>query len=324
MSELKKDISKRAEGIILEANLDKQKGITATIVIKDGKLENGMFVVCGDKIAPTRIMENFLGKKITEAEASSPVRIIGFDKLPKVGSPFQSFYDKKEAEKFISEEKEKNKKVIIKKYDMDESPDEIYIRIMIKAEVAGSIDAIEHELNKIKSDKVKIKIVGTGIGDISENDVKLASGRNPAIIIGFDVGIDSTSKDLAERSNVEIKIFDIIYKVSEWLQEEVEKKTPKVMVEETTAKVKVLKVFSSMKDKHVIGGRVENGMVSVGQEAKIMRKEVEIGKGKIKELQKDKEKVGEVREGVEFGCQFQSEITPAPGDKLEIFIIIEK
>ncbi|MCX6717837.1 MAG: translation initiation factor IF-2 [Candidatus Taylorbacteria bacterium] len=324
MSELKKDLSKRAEGIILEANLDKQKGITATIVIKDGKLENGMFVVCGDKIAPTRIMENFLGKKITEAEASSPVRIIGFDKLPKVGSPFQSFYDKKEAEKFISEEKEKNKKVIIKKYDMEESPDEIYIRIMIKAEVAGSIDAIEHELNKIKSDKVKIKIVGAGIGDISENDVKLASGRNPAIIIGFDVGIDSTSKDLAERSNVEIKIFDIIYKVSEWLQEEVEKKTPKVMVEETTAKVKVLKVFSSMKDKHVIGGRVENGMVSVGQEAKIMRKEVEIGKGKIKELQKDKEKVGEVREGVEFGCQFQSEITPAPGDKLEIFITVEK
>jgi translation initiation factor IF-2 len=328
MSELKKDTSKRAEGIILEANLDKQKGITATIVIKDGKLENGMFVVCGDKIAPTRIME---------AEASSPVRIIGFDKLPKVGNHFLSFYDKKEAEKYISEEKEKNKKTITNKYDSSENPDDIYIRVMIKAEVAGSIDAIEHELNKINPDvsvgtptgasekkKVKIKIVGSGIGDISENDVKLASGRNPAIIIGFDVGIDSTSKDLAERSNVEIKVFDIIYKVSEWLSEEIEKKTPKVMVEETTAKVKVLKVFSSMKDKHVIGGRVESGMVSVGQEAKIIRKEIEVGKGKIKELQKDKEKVGEVREGVEFGCQFQSEITPAPGDKLEIFIVIEK
>ena len=127
---------------------------------------------------------------------------------------------------------------------------------MIKAEVAGAIDAIEHEIKKIKSDKVKIKIVGTGIGDISENDVKLASGRNPAIIVGFDVDTDGSAKNLAERSNVEIKTFNIIYKISEWLAEEVEKKTPKVMVEETTAKVKILKVFSSMKDKHVIDGRV--------------------------------------------------------------------
>ena len=324
MAELKKDTSKPAEGIVLEAHLDKQKGLTAVLVVKDGKIENGMFVVCGDRIAPTRMMEDFLGKKITESEASSPVRIIGFDKLPKVGKPFVSFYDKKEAEKYIEAENEKNKNIPIKKYDSIENPDEIAIRVMIKAEVAGAIDAIEHEIGKIKSDMVKIKIVGAGIGDISENDVKLASGRNPAIIVGFDVGIDGSAKNLAERSNVLIKTFDIIYKISEWLAEEVEKKTPKVMVEEITAKVKVLKVFSSMKDKHVIGGRVENGMVSVGQDAKIMRKEIEVGKGRIRELQKDKEKVGEVREGVEFGCQFQSEITPAPGDKLEIFRIVEK
>jgi translation initiation factor IF-2 len=324
MAELKKDTSKPAEGIVLEAHLDKQKGITAVLVVKDGKIENGMFVVCGDRIAPTRMMEDFLGKKITGSEASSPVRIIGFDRLPKVGKPFVSFHDKKEAEKYIEAENEKNKNIPIKKYDSIENPDEIAIRVMIKAEVAGAIDAIEHEIGKIKSDVVKIKIVGAGIGDISENDVKLASGRNPAIIVGFDVGIDGSAKNLAERSNVEIKTFDIIYKISEWLAEEVEKKTPKVMVEEVTAKVKILKVFSSMKDKHVIGGRVESGMVSVGQDAKIIRKEIEVGKGRIRELQKDKEKVGDVREGVEFGCQFQSEITPAPGDKLEIFRIVEK
>ena len=123
---------------------------------------------------------------------------------------------------------------------------------------------------------------------------------------------------------MEVKTFDIIYKIGEWLAEEVAKKTPKEMVEEVSAKVKVLKAFSSIKDKHIIGGRVESGVVKVGQEAKIMRKEVEIGKGRIKEIQQEKEKVGEVHEGVEFGCQFQSEIPPAPGDKLEIFTIIEK
>ncbi len=183
---------------------------------------------------------------------------------------------------------------------------------------------MEHEIEKIKSDAVKIKVIGKSIGNITENDVKLASGKNPAIILGFDVAIDSSAKILAERYAVRIEKFNIIYKIAEWLEEEVKTRTPKVMVEETIAVAKVLKVFSSMKDKHIIGARVEKGEILTGQEAKIMRGATEIGKGKVKELQKEKNKVGEVHEGVEFGCQFQSEIVPAPGDKLEIFNIIEK
>ena len=327
MADLKGDASKLAEGIVIEANLDKQKGITATLVIKDGHIENGMYVVSGDRIAPTRMMESFLGKKITEAIFSSPIRIIGFNKLPKVGGPFITFTNKKEAEKYISEEKEKEKNIPIKNYSADNNVDDSetnVIRIMIKTEAAGSIHAVEHEIDKIKSEKVKIKIIGAGIGNVSESDVKVSSGRNPAIILAFDVGVDSSAKDLAERSNVEIKKFDIIYKIAEWLVEEVEKRTPKTIVEEVTAEIKVLKIFSTMKDKHVLGGRVEKGTVFVGEEAKIMRKDVEIGRGKIRDLQKEKNKVGEVREGVEFGCQFQSDVIPEPGDKLQLFKTIEK
>lgn len=324
MAELKGNKSKLAEGIVIEANLDKQKGITAVLVIKDGTIKNGMYVVCGHRIAPTRMMESFSGKKISEASFSSPIKIIGFDKLPKVGMTFKCFEDKKEAEKFIEDEREKEKKTPIKNYDSSEDLDEMAIRIIIKTEVAGAIDAIEHEINKIKSDKIKIRVISAGIGDIKESDVKLASGTNPAIILGFDVNIDPSSKDLAERLGIKIEIFDIIYKISEWLEEEVQKRTPKVMVDEVTAKVKVLKVFSSMKDKHVMGARVESGMISLGQEAKIIRRENEIGKGRIRDLQREKNKVEEIREGVEFGCQFQSEVTPAPGDILEIFITVEK
>ncbi|MFA5935114.1 MAG: translation initiation factor IF-2 [Candidatus Paceibacterota bacterium] len=324
MAELKGDTSKPAEGVVIEANLDKQKGITTVVVIKNGTIKNGMYVVCGNRIAPTRMMESFSGKKITEATFSSPIKIIGFDKLPKVGTAFRCFDDKKEAERFIEEEKEKEMKIPIKRYDASENLDETTMRIMIKAEVAGAINAIEHEINKIDTDKVKIKIIGASIGDITENDVKLSSGTNPAIILGFDVKIDSSAKDLADRSGVKVEIFDIIYKIAEWLQEEVQKRTPKIMVDEVTAKVKVLKVFSSLKDKHVMGARVESGMISLGQEAKIMRRENELGKGRIRDLQREKNKVEEIREGVEFGCQFQSEVTPAPGDILEIFITVEK
>ena len=332
MAELKGDAKKPAEGTVLEAHMDKQKGITSVLVIKDGSLKGGMYVVSGESIAPTRMMEDFLGKKITQASFSSPIRIIGFDKMPDVGKPFKSFEDKKDAEAFIAIEKEKQQKIkdIIEKTspaatdETAENPDEIFVRIMIKAAVAGAIDAIRHEIHKIKNDKVTIKIIGASIGSITENDVKLASGRNPAIILGFDVSTDASAKGLAERLSVTIKTFDIIYKISEWLAEEVAQRTPKVMVEETTATLKVLKIFSTMKDKHVIGARVEKGTVFIGEDAKIMRKEEEIGRGKIRDLQKEKNKVSEVREGVEFGCQFQSDIIPAPGDKLEIFKTLEK
>ena len=326
MSELKGDTKKLAEGIVIEAHMDKKKGITAVLVIKNGHIENGMYVVAGDRIAPTRMMESFLSKKITEAVFSSPIRIIGFDKLPKVGGNFVTFNTKSEAEEYITEQKEKEKLIPIKNYSAENSDelDPNIIRIMIKTEAAGSIHAVEHEIEKINKEKIKIKIVGAGTGNISETDVKQAFGRNPAIILGFDVKVDSSAKDLAERSNIEIKTFDIIYKIAEWLVEEVEKRTPKVMVEEVTAEVKVLKYFSSVKDKHVLGARVEKGTVFVGEEAKIMRRDVEIGRGKIRDLQKEKNKVGEVREGVEFGCQFQSEIIPAPGDKLQIYKVMEK
>ena len=327
MADLKGDTEKLAEGIVIEAHMDKKKGITAILVIKNGHIENGMYVVSGDRIAPTRMMESFMGKKITEAIFSSPIRIIGFDKLPKVGGGFITFDNKKDAEEYILKQKENEKNIPIKNYGVDTSADDSdpnLIRIMIKTEAAGSIHAVEHEIDKINKDKIKIKIVGAGTGNISENDVKLASGRNPAIILGFDVKVDSSAKDLAERSNIEIKTFDIIYKIAEWLIDEVEKRTPKVMVEEVTSEVKVLKNFSTMRDKHVLGARVEKGTVFVGEEAKIMRKDVEIGRGKIRDLQKEKNKVGEVREGVEFGCQFQSEIVPAPGDKLHIYKVMEK
>jgi translation initiation factor IF-2 len=325
MQELKGDTKKPAEGLVIEAHLDKQKGIAAVLVIRDGYMENGMYVVVGDRIAPTRMMENFMGKKITEATFSSPIRIIGFDKLPRVGENFITFTNKKDAEEYILEQKEKEKLIPIKNYSADSDEiDPNVLTIMIKTEAAGSIHAVEHEIEKINKDGLKIKIVSAGTGNISENDVKLASGKNKAVILGFDVKIDSSAKELAERSGIEIQTFDIIYKIAEWLVEEVEKRTPKIIVEEVTAEIKVLKHFSTMKDKHILGARAEKGTVFVGEEAKIMRGGIEIGRGKIRDLQKEKQKVGEIREGVEFGCQFQSEVTPEPGDKILIFKTIEK
>lgn len=323
LADLKGDLSKNAEGAVIEANLDKQKGITATLVIKDGVIKIGMFVVSGESIAPTRIMESFKGEKIKEAQFSSPVRLVGFDKLPEVGMPFYSFETKKEAESFVADfimEKQSQKKVVSSSAEEEDNT----VKVLIKAEMAGAIDAIKHELAKIESDVVKIKIIATGIGNISENDVKIVTGKGKNVIVGFDVKVDASAKDLAERAGIEIKVFDIIYKITEWLQEIVTQNTPKVETEEITARVKVLKYFSVMKDKHVIGCRVEEGTLHGGDEVKIIRAGAEIGRAKVKEIQKDKTKVSEAKEGMEFGCQIQSEIVVAPGDKMEAFKMIEK
>ena len=322
VEELRGDKSLNAEGVVIETNMDKQKGISATMIIKNGTLKTGMFVASGKALAPTRIMEDFLGKKVTEATFSSPIRIIGFDSLPLVGNKFFTFTEKEKALEYISTYQEP----IIKKCAVleEESENVGVIDVIIKADVTGSIEGIEHELEKIKTDRMKVKIVHFGVGDITENDIHMLAGKADSLVLGFNVKVDSKARASAENSHIQIKTFDIIYKLTEWLAEMAESKTPKINVEEKTGRAKILKFFSATKDKNVIGARVEEGEIRVGDEIKLMRNEIEIGRGKIRELQQMKEKVSEVRSGVEFGCQLQSAVTPAPGDKIEAYKIIQK
>ncbi len=322
--ELKGDPTLPAKGAVIEAYLDNKTGISATLIIKDGTIKSGDFVVCGDSISTTRMMENFLGKKITEATFSSPIKVIGFDKLPKVGYPFKTFSSKKEAETFAVEFKDnKNSNGCQLAHEKEENVSTI--SVIIKTENVGALEGIQHEIAKIKNDYVRIRIVSSGIGDITEGDVKQAtSGQEKAIIVGFNTKVDTQAKILAERDGIEIKIFDIIYKIAEWLEEIAKNKTPKFQVEEITARAKVLKYFSSVKDKHVFGGRVEMGTISNGDDVKIMRNLEEVGRGKIRELQQQKEKASMVREGVEFGCMIQANVPVAPGDKIEVYQVVEK
>jgi translation initiation factor IF-2 len=322
ISELRGDKNKNAEGIVIEENMDKKKGILASMIIKDGTIKSGMFVACGKSLAPTRIMEDFMGKKISEATFSSPIRIIGFDSLPKVGSKFFTFTDKESALKYIESYQEPINKIC----KIEEETDETIgvIDVIIKADMTGSVEGIEHELEKIRTDRMKIKVVHLGVGDITENDVHMLGGKAGSLVLGFGVKVDPKALASAEKSGIQIKIFDIIYKLTEWLVDMAESKTPKVNVEEMTGRAKVLKFFSVTKDKNVIGARVEEGKIRTGDEVKLIRNDIEIGRGKVRELQQMKEKTSEVRSGVEFGCQLQCTITPAPGDKFEAYQIIQK
>ncbi|MEK7107827.1 MAG: hypothetical protein AAB814_01495, partial [Patescibacteria group bacterium] len=184
-----------------------------------------------------------------------------------------------------------------------------------------------HELEKIKEEKLKIKILAGGVGEITEGDIKLAATgaiTERAIIIGFNVKIDTNAKAAAERLGVQVEFFDIIYKLSEWLEIFIATRRPKVTTEEMTGRAKILKIFSQNKDKQIIGGRVEEGALSPGAIVKILRREAEIGRGKIRGLQQQKNAIQEAKKDTEFGALVEAKIEIATGDRLEAFTLTTK
>lgn len=325
IEELKGCLQNKAEGIVIEAHKDTKKGISATIIIKDGTLKTGMSIAAGNAFSPVRIMEDFLGKSIKEASFSSPVKVIGFNTVPSVGVEFHSFDSKKEAELAAKNYKEN---VGNEKSNEDgpvkESEEVIIIPIILKVDALGSLDALKHELKKLSNEKVYLKIVTEGVGDISESDIKGAGDKENTIALGFNVKVNARAQDLAERFGINIKTFDIIYKLSEWLGDEIVKRTPKVMVEEVTGRAKILKIFSKTKNKQVIGGKVSDGSITASGAVKILRRNEEIGKGTILSLQQHKAETKKVESGNEFGAQIESKVMIAEGDVLENFIVVNK
>lgn len=321
IEELKGDRRNDASGVIIEANVDRRKGILATLIVKEGVIKQGEFIVAGNAFAPVRIMEDFTGKKITEATFSMPINIVGFNRLPEVGGLFEVVSSKKEAENLIKINeslKERADEIV------SASDKEIVFPVILRADVSGSLEAIKHEFKKIQSDFVDIKIVDSGVGNISETDIKMISGKEHSTVIGFNTQAEGGVRDLAERMNVDIQTFDIIYKLSEWVEEKVKSITPIQNIDESRGEARVLKCFSRAKNKQVIGGKVLTGTLSKNASVKIMRKDEEICRGKILELQSQKTKTNSVYEDNEFGSMIEAGEEIQGGDVLVAFETVEK
>lgn len=322
LADLKADHNVPAEGMIIEAGLDNKKGIYATLLIKNGSLASGMFVVAEDAFAPIRILEDFQGKAIKSATFSSPIRITGFNKIPVVGAQFITLTNKKEAEEKAATFKPAFKPAA----SINRNPNDttISIPLILKADAIGSLDGIRHELAKIKNGKVEIKIVSESIGNINEGDVKTAQSNPDITILSFNSKPDAKAKSILERSTVHVESFDIIYNLIEYVRNLVLSKVPKEFMDEVSGVAKVLAIFNKNKDKQIIGGKVQEGSLLIGSEVKILRRDTEIGRGKIKELQQQKAKTDEVREGYEFGTLIESKMEIAIGDKIQGFRVVEK
>lgn len=307
-----------AEGFVVEANMDEKRGVSATLIIKNGTISKGQFVVVETSMATTRIIEDFAGKTIDSASFSTPIRITGFSTLPSIGSSFQVLETKKDAEEYIrlAAEQIAARGPQSTATITDETK---VIPIIIKSDVYGSAEAIEGEIEKLSTDEVFFKVIKKGVGTINESDAQLGLSDKNTIIIGFNVDVDRKVPDMNDIESITIKTFNIIYKLTEWLEAERTNRKPRKEVDTVIGQATILKTFSSTKNNHVAGGKSTFGTLKVKDQFKLIRDGVEVSRGTIAGLQLAKSPTQTVDAGNEFGMMLDAPEAPEPGDVIETF-----
>ncbi len=323
MADFTYDAQAQSEGIVIESKLDPKRGISASLIGKDGTLHKGDFVLVGTAICSTRIVENYLGKTIDTVPASIPFALTGFDELPSVGSIFTSYATKKEAEAARDEITKNPRKTDQQVLGTPHATTKI-VPIIIRADTAGSLEALEKELEKIVSEEITLKITAKGIGNINEYDMKLAVADPTTLVVGFHVKADPNAVDMQLKNNSFLETFDIIYKLTERIAGILEERRPRKQFEEVIGTIKILKTFSRTKERQVVGGRVTSGRATDRSTIRILRRDDEVSRGHIVGLQVSKISAKEAQEGTECGVLVESKIEVAPGDVLECIITTTK
>jgi translation initiation factor IF-2 len=311
----------KGSGYVVEAQKDKFKGITATLILKNGSVHKGDFVVTQNSYSPIRTILDQNQKQHTSMTCSAPFTVSGFDNLPIAGDTFEVVKSKKEAEEYILQYRSIQEQKSKEEISRDEHS--IFLPIIIKSDVIGSKDAIEYELRKITINHVVLKVIRSETGDVTEADTQLALTNPRTIIVTFNVKTDPQARSIIERNDIKIKNFSIIYEIQKWVEEVALEAQPSHEREEVIAEVKVLKVFGNVKKLQIIGGKVTSGTIEKNLKFKIMRRGEEIGRGSLKGLQRNKQDVDSVPEPEEFGCAVDTKIELAEHDVLQIVKMVK-
>ncbi|MDD4989609.1 MAG: GTP-binding protein, partial [Candidatus Pacebacteria bacterium] len=224
MNDLKTTVDTDATGYVLESFVDPKRGISATLVIKDGTLATSGSILAGTALSPIRIVEDFAGRPIKSPHGGQPIKVTGFDEIPASGAIFVSSSDKKTMEQLQSETRQNTVKEVLDPRFYRNA--KVVIPVVIKADSLGTLEAVKLELKKKETDEVKIKIIAEGVGNISEGDIMLASSDEKTIILGFTVKMEAKARDQADRFKITPQLFDIIYKLSEWFDTLLESRLP--------------------------------------------------------------------------------------------------
>ena len=309
---LRANKSAQATGVVIEAKLDKGKGPVATLLVQNGTLHTGDCVVVGSVCGRVRALLSDSGERIKDAGPSTPVEILGLTEVPQAGDSFEAVENEKVMKTICNERKEKDrntkldsmKPAHIRNEQVGGSEDEIKrLNLIIKANTHGSAEAVSQGIAQIESKEIITKIVHVGVGDISEADVMLASASN-AIILGFTVKEDANAQAAAEKENVTIKKYNIIYQVLEDLEQTMLNLLQPEIKEVALGQAEVRQIFTIGKTTKIAGCYVTEGKIGRNKTAAVFRNGVEIFKGQIDQLKRFKDDVKEVAQGFECGISF--------------------
>ena len=325
MEELKANPKRYAVGTVIESKLDKNKGVTASLLINNGTLRLGDPIVVGSTFGKVRTLKDCNGKDLTSAEPSMPVEITGLNEVPVAGDKFMAFESEKTA-RSVAEKRsvlEKEKKFTKKAVSLEDLFERIEsghkeINVVLKTDVKGSEEAVKNALEKINVEGVKVTVIRSGVGTITESDVVLASASN-AIIIGFNVVPSSKTKEAAKNYNVDIRLYNIIYKLVEEIESAMKGMLDPEYEEVTTGEAEIRQIFKFSKVGNIAGVHVTSGAVKNNSECKLIRDGVIITTTKIKSLQREKDQVKEVKSGFDCGITLENYTDIKVGDTILTF-----
>ena len=315
-------------GTVIEAELDKSKGVMATLLVQNGTLESGTIVVAGTAHGKLRALSDYKGKPIKKAGPSTPVAVMGLSDVPSAGDLFQIVDSEREARSIVSERAEaaKTQTQSKKKVSLEDLFANVQagtakeLNLIVKADVQGSLDPIVTELNKLGQGEIGIKILYSETGNIGDNDVMLASASH-AIIIGFNVQADVSARRLAEKEGVDIRLYEIIYRMTEDIEKAQKGMLEPVVMEKIIGRAQVLAVFSASKFGRVAGCRVTDGELRRNAKVRLYRGTDIVYEGDMGSLRHEKDDVKEVRQGYECGVGFKSFSDIQVGDQLICYIL---
>lgn len=315
INNLQADIIKKANGIILETKRDSQKGLMLSCLVNEGILKTGNYLMVDGCASKIKFMENFLGKIINEAYPSTPVLIYGFNSEKiRIGDIWQSFETREEAEQAAAIYKKENKKIADVNYG-----DKKILDIVLKADVYGSLEAIESIILGFDFSGAAARIIKSGLGDINEDDLKTAKNSD-AKVYGFKVKFLPGAENVSKMFNKKVLFFQVIYELIDKIKEEMAKLLSPEIVRIDLGELQILAVFGKTNEGMIVGGRIKNGNIKKSAKADIFRSGKLIGKGVAVGLKYNKDDREEIKEGSECGINLSSNIKAEVGDLLKFYI----
>jgi translation initiation factor IF-2 len=329
--ELKANPKRRASGTVIEALLDRGRGPVARVMVQDGTLRTGDILLAGGAWGKVRAMTDELGRAVGEAGPATPVEVLGLNEVPSAGDPVHAVKDAKTAEEIAETRRKKTSKTLIpqdSRVSLEalttrlSEADQLELKLIVKGDVQGSVEAVGHALGKLTTQKVKVTLVHAAVGGITEGDVNLAVASK-AIIVGFNVRPTGKAASLAESEGVEIRLYNIIYNAVDDIRSAMEGLLPATKVEKSLGRAEVRQVFRIQKVGTVAGCIVSNGVMRRTAEARLVRDSVVVWTGRLSGLRRFKDDVKEVAEGFECGISLEGYQDIKDGDFIESFEIEE-